>query len=157
MSGTEDSNFREVLGYFATGVTVVTAMETSGPVGFTCQAFTSLSLEPQLVGLAPAKSSTSWPRIMEAGAFCVNILSATQEPVCQAFAISGGDKFANIGWHPGVTESPRLANSLAWIECCIELVHDAGDHEFVLGRVVSMEVGTGEPLLFYRGRFVNVA
>jgi 3-hydroxy-9,10-secoandrosta-1,3,5(10)-triene-9,17-dione monooxygenase reductase component len=80
-----------------------------------------------------------------------------QESACKDFAISGGDKFANVAWTPGVTGSPRLANSLAWIECHIELVHEAGDHEFVLGRVVALEVGAGEPLLFYRGRFVNVA
>ena len=88
----DQARFREVLGHFATGVTIVTATEEEvGPVGFTCQAFSALSLDPPLVVLAPAKSSTSWPKIAAAGAFCVNILEARQEVLCRSFAVSGAD------------------------------------------------------------------
>ncbi len=151
------ARFREVLGHFATGVTIVTALEDGGPVGFTCQAFTSLSLEPPMVALAPAKSSTSWPRIAKAGAFCVNILSDHQEAVCRAFAVSGGDKFSGIGWRGGLTGSPVLEGALAWIECELRAIHDAGDHELVLGHVLDLGVGEGAPLLFYRGGFGRFA
>jgi flavin reductase (DIM6/NTAB) family NADH-FMN oxidoreductase RutF len=149
----DEARFKEALGHFATGVTVVTAMEEGAPVGFTCQAFTSLSLDPPMVALAPAKSSTSWPRIAQAGSFCVNILESRQEALCRSFAVSGGDKFTGVGWHPGSTGSPVLEGALAWIDCRLGLIHDAGDHELVIGHVVELGVGEGVPLLFYRGGF----
>ncbi len=152
-----ETRFREVLGHFASGVTVVTAMEDGAPVGFTCQAFTSLSLDPPLVALAPAKSSTSWPRIAKAGAFCVNILAADQEELGRTFAVSGGDKFAGVAWQVGRAGTPVLEGTLAWIECHLEIIHDAGDHELVVGRVLDLGLGTGRPLIFHRGTFTTVA
>ncbi|HUY21292.1 MAG TPA: flavin reductase family protein [Acidimicrobiales bacterium] len=145
--------FREVLGHFATGVTIVTAMEDAEPVGFTCQAFTSLSLEPPLVALAPGKSSTSWPRIVAAGSFCVNILAEDQEALSRDFAISGGDKFTGVGWRSAGNGAPILDGALGWVECAFVVAHDAGDHELVVGRVQDMGVRRGRPLLYYRGGF----
>jgi flavin reductase (DIM6/NTAB) family NADH-FMN oxidoreductase RutF len=158
MSGLDQARFREVLGHFATGVTIVTADEKGVPVGFSCQSFSALSLDPPMVILAPAKSSTSWPRIAAAGAFCVNILSDSQEAVCRAFAISGGEKFNGVPWTPGpATGAPVIDGSLAVIECTLGQIYEGGDHELVTGHVVAMDVGQGSPLLFYRsgfGRFV---
>lgn len=152
----DSARFREVLGHFATGVTVVTAAEDGGPVGFTCQAFTSLSIEPPMVAIAPGKSSTSWPRIAQVGFFCVNVLADDQEALCRDFAVSGGDKFSGIGWRVGGNGAPRLEGVLAWVECEFLLAHDAGDHEVVFGTVMDMGVdhehGKG-PLLYYRGGF----
>ena len=148
--------FRQALGHFATGVTVVTALEDGEPVGFTCQAFFSLSLEPPLVALAAAKSSTSWPRIARSGAFCVNVLGEEQAAVGRTFAVSAAatdDKFADVAWHPGVLGAPVLECCLAWVECEVGIVHDAGDHELVTGRVVDLGIGSGGPLLFYRGTY----
>ncbi len=141
--------FKEAMGRFVTGVTVVTALEEGEPVGFTCQSFVSLSLDPPLVALAPAKSSTSWPRIAKAGSFCVNVLGHHQQEVCRKFAVSGGDKFAGIAWHPATGGAPIIDGSLAWVNCHLELIHDAGDHELVIGRVLDLGVGEGSPLLFY--------
>lgn len=149
----ETARFREVLGHFTTGITVVTALEDGAPVGFTCQAFSSLSLDPPMVVIAPAKTSTSWPRMVKAGAFCVNILDERQEAVARTFAVSGGDKFAGVDWHVGLAGTPVLGGALAWVECRLASVHDAGDHELVTGRVLHMGVGPGRPLLFYRGGF----
>jgi flavin reductase (DIM6/NTAB) family NADH-FMN oxidoreductase RutF len=158
VSGLDQARFREVLGHFATGVTVVTAMEDIGPVGFTCQSFAALSLDPPMVLLAPAKSSTSWPRIAAAGAFCVNILAEHQEALCRAFAVSGGDKFDGIGWTPGpVTGAPVLDGSLAVVECELGQIFDGGDHELVTGLVVSTDIGDGGPLLYYRSGFGRFA
>ena len=157
MSGLDQARFREVLAHFATGITIVTALEDGEPVGFTCQAFTSLSIEPPRVALAPAKSSTSWPRIAKAGAFCVNILEEHQEALSRTFAVSGGDKFEGVGWTPGVTGAPVLEGALAVVECKLGDIFDGGDHELVTGHVVATEIGEGGPLLFYRsgfGRFV---
>jgi 3-hydroxy-9,10-secoandrosta-1,3,5(10)-triene-9,17-dione monooxygenase reductase component len=153
MSGFDQARFREVLGHFATGITIVTATDEGEPVGFSCQSFAALSLDPPMVILAPAKSSTSWPRIARAGSFCVNILGEDQEAVCRAFAVSGGDKFDGVDWSPGVTGSPLIEGSLATVECTLGAIYEGGDHELVTGHVVDMEIGNGSPLLFYRSGF----
>jgi 3-hydroxy-9,10-secoandrosta-1,3,5(10)-triene-9,17-dione monooxygenase reductase component len=153
MSGFDQARFREVLGHFATGITIVTATDEGEPVGFSCQSFAALSLDPPMVILAPAKSSTSWPRIARAGSFCVNILGEHQEAVCRAFAVSGGDKFDGVDWSPGVTGSPLIEGSLATVECTLGAIYEGGDHELVTGHVVDMEIGKGSPLLFYRSGF----
>ncbi len=148
------AQFKEAMGRFATGVTIVTALEEGLPVGFTCQSFVSLSLDPPLVALAPAKSSTSWPRIARAGSFCVNVLSEGQADVCRNFAVSGGDKFVGVSWHSAsLGGAPVIEGSLAWVDCELELVHDAGDHELVIGRVLELGLGEGSPLLYYRSGF----
>lgn len=156
IAGFNSTRFREVLGHFATGVTVVTGTDDGAPVGFTCQAFTSLSLEPPMVAIAPAKTSTSWPRIAPLGLFCVNVLAEGQESLCRTFAVSGGDKFHQIDWHLGVAGTPVIDGVLAWVECALESVHDAGDHELVIGRVLDLGYGGGGPLIFYRGTFGNL-
>lgn len=152
--GTVDSGqFRTTLGHFASGVTVVTAASGAGPVGFTCQSFTSLSLDPPLVALAPGKASTSWPRIREAGHFCVNVLAENQAELCLTFASSGAGKFAGVAWTPGPGGAPRLPGALAYIECALQGAYDAGDHELVIGAVSAVETRPGKPLLYYRGAF----
>lgn len=132
-------------------------METEGPVGFTCQAFSALSLDPPMVVLAPSKDSTSWPKIAQAGSFCVNILESRQEALCRSFAVSGGRKFEGVGWSPAASGAPVLDGCLAWVDCELELTHDAGDHELVLGRVHDLGVEEGTPLLYYRSGFGRFA
>lgn len=155
MGSVDCEAFKRAMGEFATGVTVVTSLDAGRPVGFTCQSVVSLSLEPPLVALAPAKSSTSWPRMAEAGHFCVNVLSERQEEVGRRFAVSGGDKFPGIAWRKEVTGAPVLDGALAWVDCDLELVHDAGDHEIVIGRVRGVGLGpeSGLPLLYYRSGY----
>jgi len=157
IAGMSPSRFREVLGHFASGLTVVTALDGGGPVGFTCQAFMSLSLDPPLVALAPGKSSTTWPRIAPGGRFCANVLSDDQEALCRDFAVSGadkGDKFQGVGWSPGPGGVPVLDGVLAWVACDISRSYDAGDHVLVIGAVVDTGVERGRrPLIFYRGGF----
>lgn len=155
--GIDTAAFKDVMARFATGVAVVTALEEGEPVGFTCQSFVSLSIDPPFVSLAPAKTSTSWPRIARAGAFCVNILAEGQEEVGRRFAASGTDKFSGVTWVPAArTGSPRLSGSLAWVDCGLELVHDAGDHEIVIGRVLDLGTGDGRPLVFYDRDFARL-
>lgn len=146
--------FRQVLGHFATGVTVITAAPDSGPVGLAVGSFASVSLDPPLVGFFPDKGSSSWPKIEATGAFCVNVLGEDQEHVCRRFASKDPDKFTGLGWAPAGSGSPLLEGVLAWIDCDIESVTDAGDHFFVLGRVRELAVGhDGGPLLFFRGGY----
>ena len=149
------AHLRQVMGHFATGVTIVTAVDGDEPVGFTCQAFVSLSLDPPLVLFSPQKQSSTWPRIRAAGTFCVNVLAEDQETLCRAFAVSGTDKYRGVGWKPGpATGAPVLQDVLAWVEGRIIAEHGGGDHVIVVGRVLDMEVEQeGRPLLFYRGGF----
>jgi 3-hydroxy-9,10-secoandrosta-1,3,5(10)-triene-9,17-dione monooxygenase reductase component len=145
--------YRAVLGHFASGVVVVTGMHDDGPAGFTCQSFFSLSLDPPLIALAPGKSSTSWPKASLSGNLCVNVLAAEQEAVARTFADSSADKFAGLGWSPAAHGAPRIEGALAWIDCMVETVQEAGDHWLVVARVVDLEANEGEPLLFYRAGF----
>src|SRR5258708_40262319 len=102
-----EHHFRTVLGHFATGVAVVTAMEGDEPVGLTIQSLTSLSIDPPLILICPALSSTSWPRIAPVGRLCVNLLAEGQESLARQFARSGADKYAGVTWQPsGDTGSP---------------------------------------------------
>jgi 3-hydroxy-9,10-secoandrosta-1,3,5(10)-triene-9,17-dione monooxygenase reductase component len=152
------AQFKEAMSRFATGVTIVSGLEDGQPVGFTCQSFVSLSIDPPFVAVAPARTSTSWPRIARAGSFCVNVLGDHQQEICEGFAVSGGDKFVGVDWHPApVTGAPVIEGSLAWVDCRVELVHDAGDHELIIGKVLDLGSGEGSPLLFYRRTFATVA
>ncbi|MFF4017812.1 flavin reductase family protein [Streptomyces sp. NPDC001843] len=156
----DQAGFRRVLGSFATGVTVVTAPPADvdrSPAGFACQSFTSLSLDPPLVAFMVGRTSTTWPRIARAGAFCVNVLAAGQGDLCRGFAVRGADKFAGVEYDAApVSGSPRLAGTLAWIDCTIHAVHTGGDHLIVVGRVDALGAAGGDaaPLLFHRGRFL---
>jgi len=153
----DQARLRETLGHFATGVAIVTGTDDGEPYGFTCQAFCSLSLEPPMVAIAPGKKSASWPHVAKAGVFCVNILAEDQESLSRDFAVSGGDKFAGVGWQLAANGAPLLEGVLAWVECSVVATFDAGDHEMVFGHVDDMGVNGGRrPLLFYRGGFGTI-
>jgi len=147
--------FRHVLGHLPTGVGVVTATDSDGrPAGMAVGSITSVSLTPPLIAFLPAKSSTTFPRIRSASSFCVNILATDQQPLCATFAKSGGDKFADVAWHPSRSGSPILAGVVAWVDCAIDAVHEAGDHYIVVGAVLDLDVpATCRPLVFYQGGY----
>jgi 3-hydroxy-9,10-secoandrosta-1,3,5(10)-triene-9,17-dione monooxygenase reductase component len=147
------ARFREVLGHFATGVAVVTTADGDGPSGFSCQAFSALSLDPPLVVFAPSRKSSTWARIQRTRVFCANILSESQEALCRVLATKDPTKFRSVGWKRGITGSPVLHDTLAWIECGLETALDGGDHLLAIGRVLDLGVGSGSPLVFYRGGF----
>ncbi len=158
MPAFDAATFRTVLGHFCSGITIVTAVDHAEPVGLTCQSFSSVSLDPPLVLFVPAKAANSWPRIRSAGHFCANVLAEDQEPLGRRFAIRGADKFAGVGWRPAPTGAPILDGCIAYVDCEIEAVHDSGDHDIVVGRVVDLAV-TSEtsPLLFFRGGYGRFA
>jgi flavin reductase (DIM6/NTAB) family NADH-FMN oxidoreductase RutF/DNA-binding IclR family transcriptional regulator len=147
--------FRTVLGQYPTGVCVVTAIHPeTGPAGLVIGSFTSVSLDPPMVAFFPDKSSTSWPKVERAGAFCVNILGADQESVCRRFAAKGGDKFAGQAYRQAGTGSPILEGCVAWIDCDVEAIQEAGDHFIVLGRVRDLQLEQPRlPLLFFQGGY----
>ena len=145
---------REVLGHFASGVTVVTAVTADGPIGFTCQSFSSLSLDPPLVAFAPGRVSRTWPRLREIGRFCVNVLAEGQDAVSQNFARSVADKFTGVPWTPSAHGSPVLDDIVAWIDGELWAEYDGGDHTLVVARVLDLGAHPDRrPLLFHRGAY----
>ena len=145
---------REVLGHFASGVTVVTAVTAEGPLGFTCQSFSSLSLDPPLVVFAPGRASRTWPQLRAIGRFCVNVLAQGQDDVSRAFARSGPDKFAGVHWVPSPHGSPVLDDVVAWIDGELWAEYDGGDHTLVVARVLDLGADPGRrPLLYHRGAY----
>lgn len=155
----DGATFRRVMGHYPTGVCVVTAFDPDGsPTGMVVGSFTSVSLDPPLVAFFPARSSTSWPRIEQAGRFCVNVLASDQQHLCGQFSAKGSDKFAGVSHRLSLLGSPILDGVVAWIDCTLEAVHEAGDHYIVLGRVKALEVDRpGKPLLFFQGAYGEFA
>jgi 3-hydroxy-9,10-secoandrosta-1,3,5(10)-triene-9,17-dione monooxygenase reductase component len=154
--------FRDVLGLFCSGVTVVTSISDGEPVGMTCQSFSSVSLEPPLVKFSPAKTSRAWPLMQRAGFFCVNILASDQADLSNGMATKGSDKFNGIGWKPAATGAPLLDGVLGYVDCAVHQVVEAGDHYVVIGAVRELGFGDGsgaaatvDPLLFFRGRYTQ--
>jgi flavin reductase (DIM6/NTAB) family NADH-FMN oxidoreductase RutF len=148
--------YRQVLGQYPTGVSVITGVEpeTGRPTGLVVGSFTSVSLDPPLIAFLPDNSSSSWPKIRPSERFCVNVLAHDQENVCRQFAAKGGDKFEGIGWRPGATGSPIIEGVVAWIDCELDAIHDAGDHTIVIGRVIGLDTEQlTHPLLFFRGGY----
>lgn len=154
LAESDSISFRRVLGNFPTGVVAIAGIDHGEPVGFTVASFTSVSLDPPLIGFFPSKSSTTWPRIARSGSFVVNILAEHQQDLCQAFAVSGGNKFAACTWRRAPNGAPALDGAIAWIECSIARVFETGDHWFVLGEVSGLTVASDKgPLVFFRGRY----
>jgi flavin reductase (DIM6/NTAB) family NADH-FMN oxidoreductase RutF len=150
----DPAEFRKVLGNYPTGVCINTAMDEGKPAGMVVGSFTSISLDPPLVGFFPDKSSTSWPLIEKAGHFCVNVMTSNQGPVCRAVSAKGEAKFAGVEYLISEHNLPVIAGTIATIECKLYSVTEAGDHWFVLGRVLRMEtVREDDPMLFHRGRY----
>jgi flavin reductase (DIM6/NTAB) family NADH-FMN oxidoreductase RutF len=146
-------NFRTVLGRLPTGVVVVAGGDPEHPSALVVGSFMSVSLEPPLVAVCPAKVSTSWPAIEASGRFCANVLGEGQEKLAERFATSGGDKFAGVRWSPAPsTGSPLLEGVAAWIDCRIYERYEAGDHWLVLGEVLELSgLRENGALVFHSG------
>ena len=151
----DPQHLRQVFGHHPTGVCAITAANDGTPCGMAVGSFASVSLDPPLIAFLPGKSSTSFPDIRRAGTFTVNVLAADQKSVCQALARKGNDKFAELAWTPSrLTGSPVLDGIVAWVDCELDRVLDAGDHDIVLGRVLALAVVAPKaPLVFFRGEY----
>jgi len=155
----DSATFRRVLGHYPTGVCVITAVDPeNGPVALVVGTFTSVSLDPPLVGFLPVKGSYSWAQIERAGRFCVNVLGSDQKALCGQLASKGAEKFDGVEYDMTGNGSPLLKDVIAWIDCDIDQVVDAGDHYFVLGRVLEMDTGREQsPMLFFQGKYGEFA
>lgn len=154
-AGSDARSFRDALGCFATGVTVVTAFCPDGtPIGLTANSFTSVSLDPPLLLVCIANNAGSAPFLREAERFAVNVLQIGQQPTSNRFAGKGEDRFAATPWEAGEFGTPVLTGSLSSFECTRDAVHDGGDHFILVGRVVkAIFEPRRDPLLYFRGKY----
>ena len=152
--------FRDTLGAFATGVTVVTLAGVDGedPIGVTVSSFNSVSLDPPLVLFSIDKSSYSLPYFESATHYAVNVLAEDQEAVSNRFALSSSDKWRGIDFEIWETGAPVLENTLAVFECAAHHQYDGGDHVIFVGRVLRMaSLPDARPLLYVRGHYTRLA
>jgi flavin reductase (DIM6/NTAB) family NADH-FMN oxidoreductase RutF len=160
-SALDPRDFRNALGTFATGVTIITAMADDGkPYGLTCNSFASVSLNPPLVLWSLGMYSQGLPIFQNASHFTVNVLGASQQALASKFAKSGVDRFDGVDWKPGLGGAPLLADSVATFQCRAANRYYGGDHVIFLGAVEAYAYNKQEPLLFVGGgfgRFVSSA
>ena len=151
----DSKGLRRVLGHYPTGVCVITSIDLAGePAAMVVGSFTSVSLDPPLVAFFPAKSSRSWARISQVDRFCVNILADDPLDLCAKLAGSERDKFKGVSHRLSQAGLPIINDVVAWIDCKLHDVHDAGDHQIVLGEIETLSTGRNcKPLLFFQGSY----
>lgn len=156
----EPLSFREALGHYASGITVITSRIDGEPIGFTCQSFYSVSMSPPLVSFSVMSNSGSYPGIRQAGRFAVNILSGEQVAISNQFARRGTEKWQGVEWQESPLGNPLIAGSLHWLDCEIHAEHAAGDHLIVIGEVKALhrqQAAVTQPLLYFKGQYCNLA
>ena len=147
-------DFRNALGTYGTGVTIVTAMAPDGnPYGVTCNSFASVSLNPPLVLWSLGMFSQGLPIFQNASHFVVNVLDVSQQELALKFAKSSGEKFDGVEWKPGLGNAPIIAGSVAQFQCRAVNRYYGGDHIIFLGAVEAYSYTGQEPLLFARSGF----
>jgi flavin reductase (DIM6/NTAB) family NADH-FMN oxidoreductase RutF len=144
--------FRDALGRFATGVTVVTVDTLEGPMGFTANSFSSVSLDPPLVLWSPARASSRYPYYAAAAHFTIHVLGAEQDDLSRRFS-RGGAGFDGLARETTPEGVPVIPGALARFDCAHHASHDGGDHLIVVGRVLRAAFRDGPPLLFSQGGF----
>ncbi len=150
--------FRNALGNFLTGVTVVTTVDPEGRNrGFTANSFTSVSLDPPLILICPAKNAASYEVFRNCTGFAVNVLGEDQRDVSNTFASKRPDKFDTVGHRTAATGAPIIEGCLSWFDCEPHEQVDAGDHMVLIGRVRAFDAGGGMPLAYLRGGYANLA
>lgn len=153
----DPDTFRAVLGRFATGVTVVTAVDAAGrDHGMTVSAFASLSLDPPLVLVCVDHEASMHPLLNEATHFAVNILASDQEALSRRFSHKDPNRFDGVGYTRGRSGAAILDDVLAWLECRVAARHPGGDHTLVIGQVETAEARAEKPLLYYRGGYAQL-
>jgi len=150
----DSRDFRNALGTYATGVTIITAGGADRkPYGITCNSFASVSLNPPLVLWSLGLYSSSLNIFQNARYFAVNVLGASQQGLANRFAKSSDDKFAGVAWTPGLGNAPLLADSVAIFQCRAANRYYGGDHVIFLGAVEAYTYNRSEPLLFAHGGY----
>ncbi len=155
----DSRRFRDALGEFVTGITLVTTVSREGePIAVTVNSFNSVSLDPPLVLFSLARSASRFDDFMEAESFVVNILAGEHEALSTHFARPGNAVMEAAQTRTGAGGLPRLSGAVASFECRVDARHDGGDHVILVGRVGDMSVREGaEPLVYHRGSYASLA
>ena len=151
---TDSRAFRDALGCFGTGVTLVTTMGADGPMGFVANSFAGVSLSPPLVLWSPARSSNRFAQFSSARYYSIHILGQEQQALTERFG-RNGPGFSDLPHDLSPEHSPLLANALARFDCEQHAAHDGGDHLIIVGRVLRATLRDGDPLLFVRGKMTG--
>ncbi len=147
-------SFREVMGNYPTGVTVITGIVDDSPIGMVVGTFTSVSLDPPLVAFLPTVASGTFAKLRRASAFCINVLAHDQVDLCRLLSTGGPDKFDHVAWTPSPSGAPQLEGAVAYIHCRPERLDDAGDHYIQLCAVDALQANRqAAPLLFFQGGY----
>lgn len=154
----DQSAFKQALGQFATGVTVITTRAASGQlIGITASSFNSVSLDPPLVLWSLATRSASMPVFRSNSHYVVNVLATSQLDLCKRFATVKGDRFEGVSHAAGDSGMPVLDGALAWFECHNRSRYEEGDHVIFVGEVercgVHENAAEISPLVFQSGQF----
>lgn len=149
------SEFRQALGMFATGVTIVTARAANGSfVGLTANSFNSVSVSPPLVLWSLARSAGSMAAFSTGSHYAINILGADQQDLAKQFAAQGIDRFSGVAFSTGSGGAPLLQGAAATFECFNRSRYEEGDHVIFVGEVEACTHRVGaSPLLFHGGKF----
>ena len=146
------SAFRQALGQFASGITVVTTRDEDGkPLGLTVSAFCSVSLEPPLVVVSVDERSEANAGLQGSGVFGVSVLAEGQDAISRLFARPGPEKFTEVAMESGRHGVWLVPGALAHLECAVRAAHSAGDHTLYVGEILSLAVRAGRPLVYHRG------
>ncbi len=150
----DQREFRDVMGTFVTGVTIITTSVSGSAHGITANSFTSVSLTPPLVLFCLGHDSTNFDAFMAADCFAVNILAKGQEELSTRFALFEGDRFEGIEWHSGETGAPIIDGAVSVVDCRCQAKHDAGDHIIIIGHVINAKIlSDSAPLLYHKGSY----
>jgi flavin reductase (DIM6/NTAB) family NADH-FMN oxidoreductase RutF len=144
---------KRIMGQFATGVTVASTRLGDETWGMTANAFTSLSLDPPLVALCIVRDSQSHAKFKEGGCFAINILAAEDEEISNRFAFKGPKDFSDLPTLTGETGAPILQSAIGWVDCRTVEIVAGGDHDIFIGEIVAGEVGQGDPLMYFQGKY----
>ena len=156
MTPVDPTAFRQLLGRFATGVTVVTTLDAAGkPCGMTASSLAAVSLDPPLLLVCVDRHGDFGPVLLNAATFAVNVLAADQEALSRRFAADGIDRFNGVSWSAGPGSIPLLADAVAHIVCEREHDVESGDHRVFFGRVMDGTSFDRPPLLHFRGRYTS--
>lgn len=152
----DERAFRDALSHYASGLTIVSGVDTNGPTGLTCQSFYSVSMTPPLISFSVMATSTTYPRIRKTRCFAVNVLASDQRHVADQFARKGTNKWAGleISYTPG--GNPLIAGTVMWLDCTIWAEYEAGDHNIVIGEVRDINPPSwhrDDPLVFFKSRY----
>jgi flavin reductase (DIM6/NTAB) family NADH-FMN oxidoreductase RutF len=153
----DDAAFRQTMGSFVSGVTVVTTVHEDVRYGMTVSSFTSLSLHPQLLLVCLTSTLPTYLAIVQSQHFGVSILAADQAAISQQFASRHVDKFAGVAWHAGSTGVPLISDACATIECRVSAIHPGGDHAIVVGEIITAQTSDRAPLVYARGAYHQLA